>query len=365
LTGDPRFGLVAHTKSRVETRYFLEELGVNWYLNFSPSLDQIPSGANKVAFIQVPGNSIYWNSGDAQSVASLTDTQRLERGFTTQREVEYMATMAPGSYWYIFGEPNRYGFITPERFISVFHYYVTIIKSYDPSAKIVGTSMLNWDHTCIGCSGTFQCETVPRKGYMCGKVWFKRFIAAYELEYGYKPQVDAWGIDLYPLDWSTFGANSEIHASIVISQLVSMRAYLDTLQEYLETPLWITEIAVHRGYDCGANCRSWTVDPSGNGLLPLGVYRWDKMSDFMLTVLDWLETNATDYKIEKWFFFVSWRDIVSASTDGYMGIIFFDGPIQSSGLNCLGEAYRSRALQYLAVPPVRLKCDESGLSLAE
>ena len=41
--------------------------------------------------------------------------------------------------------------------------------------------------------------------------------------------------------------------------------------------------------------------------------------------------------------------------DGYMGIIFFDGPGKGSSLNCLGETYRARAL---GLPKV--KCDASG-----
>ena len=66
------------------------------------------------------------------------------------------------------------------------------------------------------------------------------------------------------------------------------------------------------------------------------------MSNYFNEVLDWLEANAAAKKIERWFFFTTWKDIVNVGGDGYMGIIFFDGPGQGAFLNCLGETYRSR-----------------------
>ena len=51
---NPRYGVVAHTMLVADTEYFLEELGVDWYLNFTSDLSQIPEGANKVPLIQVP-----------------------------------------------------------------------------------------------------------------------------------------------------------------------------------------------------------------------------------------------------------------------------------------------------------------------
>jgi hypothetical protein len=357
LTGDPRFGVVTHTLGRSDTRYFLEQLGVNQYLNFRPSLAETPNGAVKVPFVQMPGGADVWNSGQAQTVASMTDSERAAIGFTTEATIDQMAALSPGSYWYIFGEANRYGFITPTRFAPVFNYYVNVINRADPTAKIIGTSILNWDFTCLGCGGRFLCEGVFRVGYGCGKVWLKQFISMYENLYGEKPPVDVWAIDTYPIDWVN-KPNSEIHASIVISQLEGMRAYLDSVPEYVGTPIWITEIAVHLGYD------DWQFGPSG-GLVPVGAYHWDDMSDYLLAVLNWLEVEAAGLNIEKWFLFITWKDIVSESGDGYMGIVFFKDRSPSSLLNCLGDTYRSRALQYLASPPPKVKCDSSGNTVAE
>ena len=93
-----------------------------------------------------------WNSGQASAIANLTDAERGLLKFTTEATINHVVAVAPGYYWYIFGEANRYGFITPDRFAPVFHYYAGAIIAADPTAKIVGTSILNWDFTCLGCA---------------------------------------------------------------------------------------------------------------------------------------------------------------------------------------------------------------------
>ena len=346
-----------HAAGRSDARYFLEQLGMNWYLNFNPDVSQLPAGGHKVPFIQVPTGPAAWNSGEAGRVDELSDNERAALGFTTVAEIAATAAASPGSHWYIFGEANRYGYISGTRFAPVLNFYATEIRLADPTAKIVGTSILNWDFTCIGCSGSFLCETVPRSGYPCGKAWLKQLISAYEARYGVKPPVDVWAIDTYPLDWVNT-PNSALHATVTISQLLAMRQYLDTIPQYTDTPIWITEIAVHVGYD------SWTFDGSGR-LVPVGNYNWDKMSEFLLAVLDWLEINGAANKIEKWFLFKTWKDIVDIGGDGYMGIIFFDAPANGAPLNCLGEALRARAMQYLDPPPPKVKCDSEGNTVPE
>ena len=364
LVTDARFGVVVHTGSRPDTRYFLDQLGVNWYLNFSPDMTQVPAGTRKVPFIQVPAGPATWISGEAERVDELTDAELAALGFTTRDEIRRMAEASPGAHWYVFGEANRYGYMTGARFAPVLHLYAKQIRLADPSAKIVGTSILNWDFTCIGCPGLFACETVSHSGYQCGKVWLKQLIQAYETRYTKKPPVDIWAIDVYPLDWVNT-PNSAVHASVAISQLEGMRQYLDTIPEYVDTPIWITEVAVHVGYE---------TDFFSNPLVPVSDYQYDKMSDYLLTLLDWLEANADANYIEKWFFYRTWKDIVNVGGDGYMGIIFFGEPVLGAPfpppavgtpLNCLGEAYRARALHYLDQPPPRVKCDPNGNTIPE
>ena len=122
-------------------------------------------------------------------------------------------------------------------------------------------------------------------GYPCGADWLKEFISVYESSYGEKPPVDVWAIDAYPIDWVRTPNNADEHAPIVFSQLEGMRQYLNTIPEYADTPIWITEIAVHVGYD------GWNFDPFPN-IVPIQPYKWDKMSEYLIAILDWLEVNA-------------------------------------------------------------------------
>ena len=92
-----------------------------------------------------------------------------------------------------------------------------------------------------------------------------------------------------------------------------------------------------------------------NQLGGVGDYRWDLMSDYLNRVLDWLEDNADGMKVERWFFSITWKDIVNVGPDGYMGVVFFDGPDEGASLNCLGQVYRARALGL-----GRLECDREG-----
>ena len=255
-----------------------------------------------------------------------------------------MVQAAPGSYWYIFGEPNRYSDpnLTGARFATVFDYFATEIKQADPTAKIVSPSILNWETVCGGC------------WYPPGLDWLSEFIAAYQGDNGGAlPPVDIWAIDLYPIDWFDT-PNSEAHAPTVFDQLAGFRGYLNGFTEYANTPIWISEIAIHVGYE------GWTYGPSSE-FIPIGAYRWDEMSDYMIAVLDWLEVNAASNNVEKWFFFTSWTDIVNVDkASGYMGIIFFDDPGQGAPLNCLGLLYRARAQG-----EPRVKCDINGNSIPE
>ena len=350
---DQRFGVVLHSTSTGDNQYFLDALGVYWYLDFNPDMSQVPVGTNKVPFIPVPTDSSVWTSGQVGAIESLTDPEIAALGFLTRAQLAQMAQDSPGAYWYIFGEPNRYGHITGTRFAPVFRYLATSLKTGDLTAKIVSPSILNWDFTCIGCAG-----------YQSGEVWLKEFIAAHESRYGQKPAVDAWAIDAYPIDWvntpnndpakpAFYNGQSVLHSEIAIQQIVGLRQYLDTIPEYASTPIWVTEIAVHVGYD------SWKFGP-GFSLVPVGKYNWDHMSEYLVQVLDWLKANASANKVERWFFYRSWRDIVNVGSDGYMGIIFFDGPQRGATLNCLGDTYRSRSLVSL-----RLKCDASGNTVTE
>ncbi len=355
-SSNPSYGAVIHTSAAADNQAVLNGMGVNWYLDFNSDMSQVPSNGAKLPFVKMPQDSAAWGSGLLPNIESLTDEQIATLGFMTRTEIAQMVQAAPGSYWYIFGEANRYGYISGSRFAPIFKYFVTQIKLADSTAKIVGTSVLNWDYTCVGCGVSIACDgsSGPHlTSFQCGKDWLATFISNYEIRYGSKPPVDIWAIDVYPLDWINT-PNGGSHAQIAINQLIGFRQYLNSIADYANTPIWITEIAVHVGYD------GWMWDPYPTKLKPVGAYRWTNMSDYLTTVLDWLETNSAANLIEKWFFFRSWTDIVNPATSGYMGIIFLNGSEPDAALNCLGEIYRARSLGQ-----PRLVCNASGNSVPE
>ena len=298
---------------------------MDWYLNFSPGMTAVPTGYEKLAHIGAIGPN---NLLSPAEIASLVQSAPV------------------GSYWNVGGEPNALG-ITGSQFAEVFNYYFTNIEANDPTAKVTGPSVLNWDFTYIGCAG-----------YQRGDIWTAEFIQVYQTTYGGLPPVDVWTIDVYPIDWTNTPNNdpakpalyngvSVEHWQIAVAQVQAMRQYLDT-NGYADTPIWITELAVHVGYD------GWKFSPFPQ-IVPDGFYHWELMSAYLNAVLDWLEQNAVSHKIERWFFFVAWRDIVNIGADGYMGVIFFDGPGQGAPLTCLGQVYRARSL---GLP--ELTCDAEG-----
>ena len=167
---DERYAVVLHS----ESEYFLSELGVSSYLNFGSGMSKVPAGATKLPFIPVQRDRSVWDSGQAEAIESFSDSEIDALGFFTRQELRDMAESAPGSSWYLFGEANRYGHITGDRFAPVMRYLIKYLKEGDPGAKMVGTSLLNWDFTCLGCPLFVHCSGLSSpqlRGYQCGKDW--------------------------------------------------------------------------------------------------------------------------------------------------------------------------------------------------
>ena len=144
---------------------------------------------------------------------------------------------------------------------------------------------------------------------------------------------------------------------------------MTTIPEYQSTPIWITEIAIHVGFDgrdwvnksTGVSCTTNQEINSGNcKIVPIGKYHWDLMSDYLIKVLNWLETKQDAYNISKWFFFHTWQDINNPrSGSGYMGIYFYDDGVSGANLTCLGEVYKAYSLNQSSTPP-SVRCDSDG-----
>ena len=94
-------------------------------------------------------------------------------------------------------------------------------------------------------------------------------------------------------------------------------------------------------------------------------YNWVFMADYLIKVLNWLETRQDAYNIDKWFFFHTWQDVFNPRSDGgYMGLIFFDDGNTGAKLTCLGEIYKSYSLNTSASPP-KINCNSSGQTIYE
>lgn len=367
-------GVVLHSRTKEHNLDVLTQLGVRWYLDLESDMTQVPDGASKVPYLKVPTSAAAWAAEKPWPafIDELSDPEIAQLGLWTKSQLQAMAQANPGSAWYIFGEPNRYGYMTGDKWAPLFRYFATVLKSADPTATILSPSVLNWDFTCIGCIG-----------YQLGMDWANAFVDAYEAKYGLKPPVDVWAIDTYPIDWintpnndpsqrplyvpgagpiNFAGGGSEKHSSIATQQLVVMRQYLDSIG-HDSKPIWIMELAVHVGYDTvwvlkttGAACNDTQVQSNECEIGPGGVYHPEKMSNYMIEVLDWLDVNAEGLGVEKWFLYKTYRDLINISNDGYMGISLLDDPAIGTAPNCLGETYRTRSLQLAQ----KLKCDAVG-----
>ena len=297
-----KFGVISVDPSG----YRMDTLGLDWYIQFNADTTTIPPGTIKVPFVSVNPS----------------------RTRLTTDEIEQFTSAAPGSTWYIGGEPNvpQQDGISPTAYVDELDYYAAQIRDADPTAKIMGPSILNWDFTCTGCGG-----------FQSGEAWMREFIDAYaDAHEGTTPPVDAWAIDTYPLTWNDLPMSNW---EIVRDQIVGFRNFLETeVPGHADTPIWITEIASHWAFS------EWEIREGTFGV-PDGLpFQWQVMSDYMDNILNWLESNSEEQKIDRWFFFIDWIDIETSAADGYAGIHFFESGEDGAPLNQLGQNYREHAL---------------------
>jgi hypothetical protein len=246
----------------------------------------------------------------------------------TPSEIAGFTAAAPGSTWYIGGEPNvpQQDGISPTAYVAELDYYANEIRAADPTAKIMGPSILNWNFTCTGCGG-----------FQSGESWMREFVDAYAFAHGgASPPIDVWAIDTYPLTWDALPMTNW---EIVRDQIIGFRQFLSTeVPGHANTPIWITEIASHWAYS------AWEIR-DGQISVPIGLpFQWQAMGHYMDGILNWLEDNAEAQQIDKWFFFIDWIDIEISAADGYAGIHFFESEEDGAALNQLGQIYRDHAL---------------------
>lgn len=296
-----RYGVFLHNPDQSTRAEILGRLGTRWYLDGTTSLDTIPTGHKKL----------------------MTD---FAMGLTPAQAAG-IALQARGSVWYLGGEPNAHG-PPPNEAARKWHDLYIAIKSVDPTAVIASPSVLNWDFTCVGCGG-----------YESGHSYMDRFRAEYKKAYGSEPPHDLWAIDLYPIDWVNLPST---HAQIVIDQIIGLRQYSDAIPEHVGKPIWITEFALLWG---------WSEFRVEKGLWqPAGSYETAKIIAYLGTVFDWLEINANAMKIDRWFQFITYANLLDPGPWAYSGISLFENPDRGAPLTAAGTYFRDRVVAAQAKP---------------
>jgi len=240
------------------------------------------------------------------------------------------ASGVPGSYWYIGGETNvsAQDGISPADYVVEFDYYVPLILQADPTAKILGPSVLNWDFSCTGCGWNNP-----------GINWIPEFVSEYALAHGgLSPPIDAWAIDAYPLTWAATPEYPNplpmTEWQLAVNQVVNFRTYLEeNVPGHSDTPIWITEMASH-----------WAYDSVGfvSGVLSIpvdGIYQWEQMNSYVANLSTWLNSNAAAHGIERWFLYRGYINISDHAKSGYAGIYLFESGDTGAALTPTGEVY--------------------------
>ncbi len=302
-----RYGVIMNTGAQTDEAWFLQNLGMQWYLDFNRAIDTIPPGKKKLLFVPGPPGP-------------------------SAQELQAVAQAAPGSVWYVIGEPNRM-FPVTSQLVTQWRDLYQRIKSADPTAKVTSPSVLNWDFTCYGCGG-----------YQSGHSWMQQFIDEYQRQFHAPPPFDIWAIDTYPLDWWNIPTTNE---NIVIDQVKDMRSYMDA-NGFQNKPIWVTELSMHWGYDCqGKTPGQVPYQCFKNGDATQGPtdglpYLTDQVTGYLNRALDWFEANAATFKIEKWFIFITYSDLGQPNDGAYQGISLFNGPSARAPLSPVGEALKQR-----------------------
>ncbi|NQW16375.1 MAG: hypothetical protein HQ478_02710 [Chloroflexi bacterium] len=304
---DDRFGIVLHTKDPVEQKWFLDQLGADWFIDGGYRPDA-SAGKNKVLF-----------------VGSLPGIVNGEIG-PSPDDLEFLANANPGSTWLIANEPNRRPGYDVENVLDDLHDAYAGIKAGDPTAKIVSPPQLNWLFTCLGCTS----------GFGRGTDWIPLFRQRYMEQFGEEPPIDIWAVNAYPLDWLNLPT---INPLIVTTQILGLRVWLNETGSQAHKPIWVTEVGLHWGWD------NIKFNQSGcNGLpYPDGTYQEGQTTAYLNSIYDWLEDNATTLNVERWFQYIAYHDITGCNTDGYAGVTLFDGPSVGANLTPAGDAFRDRA----------------------
>ncbi|MBN4064888.1 hypothetical protein JYU04_04040 [Dehalococcoides mccartyi] len=311
-----KYGVIVHSSELNVVQSTLDTVDAEWFISFSPDVNNTPPGKSKPVFIRVGNNKPVLSTSELQTIASVV----------------------PGAVWYLGGEPNISHSV--DDVIEDLHYYYTQIKIIDPSAKITSPSILNWDFTCIGCGG-----------YTSGQNWMMSFVATYQDVYGALPPWDLWAIDVYPIDWKNLPNTGFLpetiqeyaperppdDQTILAVQIQGYRDFIDSLPGKSGQPIIVTEVGIHWGWS------KIKFGVPGCNASPDGEYKPLVIRDYLNSAYNWLEGHAVSHNIERWFTFITYADIESCRSDGYAGMSLLDSPDEGASLTDLGNWYVARS----------------------
>jgi hypothetical protein len=309
-SGDPHFGVIV--SSDLPTT--MSETGLTWWYQFGAATP----------------------SGEWSSVAQIS----LSRGRVPATTLQQAALAHPGSYWIIGNEPNVPGQdnVSGSTFATELKYYIDTIKSADPTAKLVGPNILNWDNTCTSCEG----------GFPSGHSWVDQFRAAWMSQYGGEPPLDVWGIHTYSIDWNELFANHSLtNPAGLESDISGMSSYLGGIPALAAKPIWITEFGIlwaFNGYSIvsgGCPVGTCYAPPAGT---PTSVsYDTVGVASFINSFSTWMKTTGQTLRVQKWFLYTSFGQPEPYMTT-YAGISVVENINAGAPLSTSGQIYRQQSL---------------------
>ncbi len=250
----------------------LNQLGASWWYAYG-NLPSAQSPGSVVAQI-----SLRPTHGDISLVPVAT--------------LQAAAQARPGSYWIIGNEPNNPGQdnVTPDQYIADYEYYASAIRGADPTAKLVGPNVLNFDFTCTGCGG-----------YESGHAWIDGLRSSWASQFGGEPDFDVWSVHGYAITWDQLPMTNAVTVEQQVSGLAN---YLAAIPADAGKPIWLTEFGILWAFDGYTGATTGCAD-APNCLAPVGSYDQAAVDAFLTTLLPWLQANSSTYNLQKWFVYIA------------------------------------------------------------
>ncbi|MBI2338397.1 carbohydrate binding domain-containing protein [Candidatus Daviesbacteria bacterium] len=220
---------------------------------------KVPEGiTNFHLVLQVKGvGKTAWYNGVEAAVVSPDQNQAIAKLVLQRCGSVWMIDDAPG--W---EQSSSSPFMKPlssDAYALIYNAFYTLIKSSDPSAKVLPGGLMGAPVVFDGSSGYSP------------QSFLESFRASYKSFFDSEPPVDALGIRYLATDQNRWSGSEDFE-----NYLTKLRGYMDKVVEWKDKPIWITRLGVSRNA------------PNG------GV-------DFLQAATKFLVNN--NLNIEKWFWY--------------------------------------------------------------